>query len=419
MSWAKWVEPWYAVYGLLGIFAAGILPMLLPQYINETGDTAHVGIVMAVFNVGGLSAPLWGYLADRQLHKPLVLGALAVTCAGSLLIATSTSVPAWLVLAFLLGAGITAVSTVAGLLIVERHPRAEWDQRMGWLLTAFGGGQVVGLLITSFFSGTASAAGLLVGGGIALLAGLLGFFLLPASPKHRHDKPDHFKALAMHVPHIPASPASAFHHLGQTNLKTILRVIRTPFGIFLLGFGLLTVASGLVFTPYPLLFQNLYGVEPSAAAVVFGLGAAIAILWYPLAGNLGHRLGDHAVFNGALIARTLCFLALVLLMPVSQALKNPLASLSFIGIVNTWPFLSVSATVLVASLTSIPEGEAMGIYNGFSAIMATIGALLSGLLAAQFGYGILPIGAAVIGFIAIIVMLAARSSLKTRSVTEK
>ncbi len=286
MKSAKWIEPWYLIYGLMGVIAAGILPMLLPQYINQSGDAAQVGLVMAVLNVGGLSAPLWGYLADRQLHKPLVLGALAVTGVSSLLMAISVSAPAWLILAFLLGAGITAVNTVAGLLIVERHPRTEWDQRMGWLLTAFGGGQVVGLLLTSFFSGAASAAGLGVGAAIAVLACGLAFWLMPASPKPQHLQLGQLKSLAQHIPHIPSSPASVFHHLGQTTPKTILNAISTPFGIFLLGFGLLTFASALIFTPYPLLFQTLYGIQPSAAAIIFGIGATIAIFWYALAGSV-------------------------------------------------------------------------------------------------------------------------------------
>ena len=236
--------------------------------------------------------------------------------------------------------------------------------------------------------------------------------MLPVSPQPRGDHPDHLRALAIHVPHIPASPASAFHHLGQTSLKTNLKIIRTPFGIFLLCFGLLTLASALIFTPYPLLFQNLYGIEPSTGAIVFGLGATVAIFWYPLAGNIGKRLGDRSMFNTALVVRILCFVALILLVPVIPAVKNPLAALSFIVVVNTWPFLSVGATVLVAALASIPEGEAMGIYNAVSSIMGTIGALLSGLLAAQFGYGILPVGAAIVGFAAIVVMLGARSRLK-------
>lgn len=97
MKSAKSIEPWYLIYGLMGIIAAGILPMLLPQYINNAGSAAQVGMVMAVLNIGGLSAPLWGYLADKQLHKPLVLGALAVTGVSSLLMAISVSAPAWLI----------------------------------------------------------------------------------------------------------------------------------------------------------------------------------------------------------------------------------------------------------------------------------------------------------------------------------
>ena len=72
MSWRRWSEPWFLTYGLLAIIAAGITPILLPQFINFNGNTGQVGLVMAAPSLGGLTAPIWGRLAERRLHKELI-----------------------------------------------------------------------------------------------------------------------------------------------------------------------------------------------------------------------------------------------------------------------------------------------------------------------------------------------------------
>ena len=80
----KWVESWYISYALLGAAAAGILPILLPVVVAQTSGASQIGLVMAAFSFGGLTAPVWGRLADaRRLHKVLLAGGLACTAAAS------------------------------------------------------------------------------------------------------------------------------------------------------------------------------------------------------------------------------------------------------------------------------------------------------------------------------------------------
>ena len=66
-KWWHWLEPWYLAYGLQGATVAGLAPILLPLAVSTQGSAAHVGLVMAAFNLGGLLAPLWGGLADGTL----------------------------------------------------------------------------------------------------------------------------------------------------------------------------------------------------------------------------------------------------------------------------------------------------------------------------------------------------------------
>jgi DHA1 family tetracycline resistance protein-like MFS transporter len=393
-AWRRWSEPWFLTYGLLAIVAAGITPILLPQFVNGHGSAGQVGLVMAALNLGGLSAPIWGWLAERRLHKALIAGGLVVVGVSLALLPGSRGTAAWLILALLQGAGLTAIITVSGLLIVERHPKDEWDQRMGWLMTTFGGGQVVGLVIASFFSGTKSGTGMIIGAAFVALALVLALRTIHTPPQP--DQPQRAGPQPVRVPHVPASPGSTHHHWGHVSRQAAVRALQSPFGEFIVGISLLTLASGLIFIPYPLLFSTSYHVSPSSSSLAFGVAAALAILWYPLAGSLSHKRGALAVLTGSLVARWISFAALLVLAMIATPARGLLAEASFLLTVNSWPFITVSATVAAAELAPTDEGTTMGIYNGVMALVNTVSALAAGLIAAQLGYKGLPVFAAVI-----------------------
>src|SRR5512142_3544947 len=127
----NWIEGWYWSYALLGVSAAGLLPILMPLSAASGGSAALAGVVMAAFSLGGLAAPLFGGLADRKgLHRAVLMGGLGLTAAASIIFPLAGR--AGIIPAFFQGAGIAAASTAANLFIVETHPRAEWDSRIGW-----------------------------------------------------------------------------------------------------------------------------------------------------------------------------------------------------------------------------------------------------------------------------------------------
>jgi MFS transporter, DHA1 family, tetracycline resistance protein len=134
-SW-RWIEPWYMAYALLGASVAGLAPILLPLVVHERGGAAHVGWVVAAFNFGGLTAPLWGSLADRyRLHRWLAIGGSIVASVGLAAFPFTSSPIAWAGLALLQGMGAIGAATVANLFVVEAHPEDEWEERLAWLQT--------------------------------------------------------------------------------------------------------------------------------------------------------------------------------------------------------------------------------------------------------------------------------------------
>ena len=82
-TWLQWIEPWYLAYALLGAAVGGVVPMAVPLTVYRTGSLAVTGMVMSAFNLGGLTAPVWGGLADRyRLHRVLLVWGLLVTTLG-------------------------------------------------------------------------------------------------------------------------------------------------------------------------------------------------------------------------------------------------------------------------------------------------------------------------------------------------
>jgi len=84
-------------YALLGTTATGVVPIVVPLAISRLGSAADVGLVMAAISLGGLTAPLWGGLADRyRLHRWLLAGGCVVTALGMALLPFTTTRAAWL-----------------------------------------------------------------------------------------------------------------------------------------------------------------------------------------------------------------------------------------------------------------------------------------------------------------------------------
>jgi MFS transporter, DHA1 family, tetracycline resistance protein len=394
--WHHWVEPWYLAYALLGATVAGLVPVLVPLTVSRLGDVTQVGFVMAAVNLGGLTAPLWGGLADRyRLHRWLLMGGLAVTAAGLAAFAFTAEPIAWLGLALLQGTGAAAAATIANLFVVEVHPQVEWDERIGWLQTFYGGGQVAGLLLAGLLGQAHPRLGLLAAAGLSALALLPGWLYtrtpsrsLPSQPVLLHP--------ARHGEWATSSPQRLFHHLHWKTLQHLGSPLRSPFGVFLLAWLLSYTGAAAVFTLYPVLMQQVYGVLPGLSSGGLGVAAGLGLALYSPAGRWSERVGARRVLEIALGVRWLAFLGLLVLTLVPAGRHGWLALLAFLFVVLAWSLLSVSGTALTAQLSPVTEGEGMGIFNAATALAGVIGAALGGWIAGRWGYASV-IGFAVVG----------------------
>lgn len=276
------VESWYLAYALAGAVVAGLGPILLPLKVAQIGTVTEVGLVMGAVSLGGLSAPLWGTLVDRyRIHRLVLAGGLVAIGVGLGAFTLSASLVVWLGLALINGAGAAAASTVANLFIVERHPQKEWDKRIGWLQTFYGGGQVAGLLAAGLFGGSSVNLGLATGAGICLV-GLVPSLLAPVLPK----TPQARRTVLLHPAHsgewAARSPQSIYHHLTWQTARQLGRYVDTPFAQFLIAWLLSFGGAAAVFSLYPVLMQHAYGVSPAQSSAAFAIAAALGLGLYQI-----------------------------------------------------------------------------------------------------------------------------------------
>ena len=388
----KWAESWYISYALLGFCAAGLIPILLPLVVSRTSGAADIGLVMAAFSLGGLTAPIWGGLADRfRLHRQLLIGGLLGTALGAAFFPFTLSLVHRTGLALASGIGLASASTVANLFIVEVHPKSEWDARIGWLQTFYGGGQVVGLVLAGMIGQSEPEFGLWLAGGIGIAA------IVPAMIGMRREsdalvqRRPILSRPAHHAEWPAGSPQHLYHHPSMRGLKTFFASFRTSFGLFLIAWLLSFSGSAAFFSFYPVLMQKVYGVLPGLSSTGYALAAGFGLILYAPAGKWSARRGPLPILRDALILRIVAFLVLTVLAIAQLAGRNWLALLFFLFVVLAWSLISVSSTALVASLSPENEGEGMGIFNAVTALSGVIGAILGGWAANLWGYVAIPI----------------------------
>ena len=133
----RWISIWFLAYALLGAVSSGLLPILLPlMIVGLTHHLSWVAYVMGGFNLGLLTSPLWGVLADRhRLHRPIFAAGFLGLGAALAIMPFVPGILPWTGLSFLAGVGTSAVATMASLFVVEFDPQSDWEPRLGWLQT--------------------------------------------------------------------------------------------------------------------------------------------------------------------------------------------------------------------------------------------------------------------------------------------
>lgn len=382
------LELWYGAYALLGAVIAGLVPILLPLFVSRTGGAPQVGLVMAAVSLGMLTAPLWGALADRyRRHRTVFVMGIAFLSAALVTFPFFENLGAWLLCALVLGVGGSMTATVAGLFIVEFHPKEEWAGRVSTLQTFYGGGQVAGLTLAGLLH-TNPNVGLWVAALLAATATGFAFRIPRLKPQPLKARP----LLPHSSRHVGVPAAGLMTHYHLPHLRQIGRNMKSlggAFSGFLLIWFLAVMGSSSFFSFYPTLMPNVYGVSPNLASWGYAGAVALSLFLYRVAGSWSQTHGAGRVLRAGLALRAFAYVGLGVLVldRAASGSQAVLALALFAVVVLAWSLLSVAGTNLAAGLSQLPEGEALGFFNAVAAVAGISGSLLGSAVAASIGYG--------------------------------
>jgi len=401
----QWVSSWFAAYALLGAVSSGLIPILLPLMMVRLlpHELAAVGYVIGAFNLGALSSPLWGNLADeKKAYRQVFCGGLLLELAAMIAFPLAANLGAWLVLALLMGAGSAAVSTCATLLIVDFYPHEQWTSRIGWLQTFNGAGQVAGLLLAGAFVAIGYRFGLWMGAGILAAAIVVGLICLPRPSKGIQavkNKKDaaiglDFNALARfaRVELVGGGLLKYFHLLNIAGLKSIPKLLPTRFGRFLMSWFFVFLGVSGFFAYFPIFLKQSFGVLPATTSLTYAVAAGMGIALYNLSGVWAQKFGAQKIYFFGRILRFAGFILLLIPLLLHKIPgENFIALLGFAVVVLAWPILSVTGTELTSELSPISQGAAQGLNNAANGVGTVAGTYLAGWLVHMVGYQCIPI----------------------------
>lgn len=404
----KHADGWYAGYALQGVVVFGTGGILMPIIVNARGGNAALaGTVMAMFYVGQLLSPVMGSLTDRTgKHRLFYLAGFVLLAVGLGLFPALPSVGFWMLLAFIQGVGSGTSNTVATLFIVEFQPREDWDARIGWLQTFYGVGQCLGLVLVSYLQ-KAPAVGLYVSAALMAPAFLLGAIHLPKPA--RRSKPDRPGKDLNRRTHRPVRSVSGVLHHCQSDLAGMLGKLRasffTPFGLFLVGWFFVMLATWLLGVLFPLVMKQALGVSYQRSSLYYGIGAFVGIFAYAPSGSLGKRIGDGWVVLIGSVMSAVSLGGMALLAWVDTGANAWVLPPVYMLIPIAWSPLMVGGNAWAAQLAPGEEGQALGLFNAALAISSVIAAFGGGLLAHHVSYRALLLAAAASSALSVLLFL--------------
>jgi DHA1 family tetracycline resistance protein-like MFS transporter len=405
-------QSWYYGYAFQGIVVFGTGAILMPIIVNGAGDAAKAGTVMAFFYIGQLLAPLMGAITDRTgQHRLFYLSGYVLLAIGLALFPFTTLLWFWMALAFLQGVGSGTSNTVAAMFIVEYNPKSEWDARVGWLQTFYGVGQAVGLGLAAALQARPEI-GLLVSAGLMAPAMLLGSRGLP--PSHAHHKPEKtkFTHRSQRPPRTVYSILNRYEGAVLNSLRHLFKEWRSKFGIYIVGWFFVMLTTWLIGALFPLLMKGAFNISYTMSSLYYALGAIIGIFVYTPSGTLGEKIGDGWVVIIGTTMTLVSVAGLATLKYLHSDLNQWLVPIVYILIPIAWSPLIVGGTAWTAQLATFAEGEALGAYNATTAVAAVIAAFTAGLVAHNFGYGMVLIIGAVASLLALSCFIPLLSSAK-------
>ncbi len=368
-------RPWMACYVLLGFVQSGLLPVILPL-AAPPGPAA--GLTYAAFAATGLAAPLIGAWSDRhQKHRQILAAGLALAVLALLAQALpGGGTTLHMATAALTGLGVSSASTVATMFIVEVEPPPRWDAQIGSLQACISGGQLAGLLLAGLLGLRHVQLAFLLGAAFLLLAIPLAVAFAPKSTT-KVDRRSLQPRPARSGDAALIGPQRSFHLVTRRALAGLGHSGLTWFlAAWLLSY---TATNGLS-VMFAVAMVRGYHTAATLPTIAYAVGVGCSLLLYRAVSAWDARFGPWRVLSAGLALRALLVAAMVALAALHTGATILPLLLCFGATQIVWPLLSVSSNTLAVTLSPARRAESVGLLNAATALGATIGGILGGIL---------------------------------------
>ncbi len=349
----------FVVLASLDNAAIALVPSMIPQLRDTYGvGTAALGVLTSTqVLLTAVTAVGWGYLADQQDRKRLLLWGTLIWSAAMALSAFTGSFIVLFLLQVVAGIGLGSIASV-GFSVVSDFvaPRRRGLAMSFWGLSQ-GVGTLVGSLVASQAGAISARVPFLVVAGAGLLFSLL--FLLAFDPPRGYKEPE--------LSDLYADGDVYDYDIDPSQLPELIEV-RTNRWLVLQGLTAQIAYGSLIWVP--LLYQEKViaaGYSQATGQQVGGLFAAlfsIGALFSILAGHVGDRwqrrnLSGRAYVSAIGILGAVPFFLLFFWVPLrGLEVTEGASTLTFLGevlvsiVTNPWVALAFISAIVALALTS-------------------------------------------------------------------
>jgi len=378
--------------------AFGLLSVFLPLYVITIGGSLmDIGIMFAVASFLAIpSSYFWGYLCDKtRRYKRYILFSFLSSTIFLYFFTLATSVGLLIILYAVMSILHVAYEPPKNVLIAELYTREEWEKTFAFYQVFTGIGWLIGLLLGFLMStyGFSSTSTLLVCSGLNLVAFIISLILV-ADP-----------LLIFERSLVSIEKTIDFTYKGVVIASKLLdglssneRLKRENLSAFCGGIVLFSLATSILFTPFPIFFSQELALPASAVFAIYVLNSGVGVAGYFLAGSRASPPAEKSHIGKTVIFRSaLAFLLVtVTLVPAYNAV---LAAVILILMGFAYAFFLVFTLSL--SMELIPAGKA-GLFNVLVGIGSACGSFIGPFLAQTHGFMSVFLTAGIIFFLAYI-----------------